>query len=403
MMIKRTLEIFIRKYGLEYPVIAVVGPRQSGKTTLVRHMFPDHKYLSLENLDLRHRAIDDPRGFLDDHGKNLILDEIQRTPELFSYLQEKVDLENSTPANYVLTGSQQFLLMEKITQSLAGRIITFNLYPFTINELYPAKPDTDIDSIFSVKTEYVKDGGSIDIFRTIFTGMYPRIHDKKLAPAKWIENYILTYVERDIRSLVNVENLKIFENFVKVCATMSATLVNYTTISNAIGISQPTVKKWLSLLETSGILFMLPPYYRNFKKRIVKTPKLYFTDTGLLCFLLSIRKPAELLHHPLFGNIFETFIISEFYKRLHHISETPPLYFWRDKTGNEIDLIVEKGIQLLPIEIKSSKTFHPEMLSNISAWLDLTGNTAERGIVIYRGDTVVGKKSAVTVTPWWFM
>lgn len=402
-MIKRTLESFIRKYSQEYPVVAVVGPRQSGKTTLVRHIFTDHKYLSLENLDLRHMAIDDPRGFLDDHGQNLILDEIQRVPSLFSYLQERVDLPDATPASYVLTGSQQFLLMEKITQSLAGRIITFNLYPFTINELYPAKPDTDVDSVFSIKSGYIKNGGTLDIFRIIFTGMYPRIYDKNLDPGKWIENYILTYVERDIRNLVNVENLKVFENFIKICASMSGSLVNYTAISNAIGISQPTVKKWLSLLETSGIVFVLPPYYRNFKKRIVKTPKLYFTDTGLLCFLLSIRNPDELMNHPLFGNIFETFIISEFYKRLHHIGEKPPLYFWRDKTGNEIDLIVEKGLQLLPIEIKSSKTYNLSMKSNVSAWLELNGNTAEEGIVIYRGDAVVGKNSNITVSPWWFV
>lgn len=402
-MIKRTLETFIRKYSREYPVIAVVGPRQSGKTTLVRHLFPEHNYLSLENLDLRHMATDDPRGFLDDHGKNLILDEIQRVPSLFSYLQERVDQPDTPPASYVLTGSQQFLLMEKITQSLAGRIVTFNLYPLTINELYPTEPDTDMNSIFSVKPGYIKNGGDLDIFKTIFTGMYPRIYDKHIDPGKWIENYILTYVERDIRSLVNVENLKIFENFIKICASMSATLVNHTAIANAIGISQPTVKKWLSLLETSGIVFVLPPYHRNFKKRIIKTPKLYFTDTGLLCFLLSIRKPDELLNHPLFGNIFETFIISEFYKRLHHIDEKPPLFFWRDKTGNEIDLIVENGPRLLPIEIKSSKTYDSSMKSTISAWLGLTGSAAEHGIVIYRGGAVVGKKSDITVCPWWFM
>ena len=402
-MIQRTLESFIRRYSREYPVIALVGPRQSGKTTLVRHLFPDHTYLSLENLDLRHMAMDDPRGFLDDHGGNLILDEIQRVPSLFSYLQERVDREDAGPASYVLTGSQQFLLMEKITQSLAGRIITFNLYPFTMNELFPSAPDTDIDSIFSLKPGYIENGGDIDIFNTMFTGMYPRIYDKHLDPGKWIENYILTYVERDIRNLVNVENLKIFENFIKICATLSGTLVNYTAISNAIGVSQPTVKKWLSLLETSGILFLLPPYYRNFKKRIVKTPKLYFTDTGLLCFLLSIRKPEELMNHPLFGNIFETFIIGEFYKRLHHIGEKPPLYFWRDKTGNEIDLIVEKGTQLLPIEIKSAKTWHPSMDANISAWLGLAGNSAEKGFIIYRGENIVGKNSAVTVTPWWYV
>jgi hypothetical protein len=399
-MIGRNLETSIRIYSSQYPVVAIVGPRQSGKTTLARYMFPDHKYLSLENLDIRHMAQDDPRGFLDDYGENIILDEIQRVPSLFSYLQERVDLDES-PASYVLTGSQQFLLMEKITQSLAGRIITFQLYPFSFNELYGAKPDKNIYSIFTIKPGYIKAGKEIDIYTTIFTGMYPRIHDKKLDARKWIENYILTYIERDIRSLVNVDNLKLFEDFLKICASMSGQLINYTSISNSIGVSQPTVKKWLSLLETSGILFVLPPHYKNFKKRIVKTPKLYFTDTGVLSFLLSIRNPDELISHPLWGNIFETFIISELYKRVYHTGEKPPFYFWRDKTGNEIDLIVDIGSKLLPIEIKASKTYSPELKTNIFSWLNLKNNTSEKGFVIYRGEEVIGKRSAVRVIPWW--
>lgn len=401
-MIRRSLEIQIRRYSNEYPIVAIVGPRQSGKTTLVRHMFPEHKYLSMENLDIRHMAQDDPRGFLDDYGKNLILDEVQRVPILFSYLQERVDMDES-PASYVLTGSQQFLLIEKITQSLAGRIITFQLYPFSCSELYEASPDKNIDSVFKIKPGYIRNGREIDIFETIFTGMYPRIHDKKLDARKWIENYILTYIERDIRSLVNVDNLKLFENFLKICASMSGQLINYTSISNTVGISQPTVKKWMSLLDTSGILFILPPHHKNFKKRLVKTPKLYFADTGILASLLSIRSPDELKGHPLFGNIFETFIISELYKRVYHTGEKPPFYFWRDKTGNEIDLIVNIGSKLLPIEIKASKTYHPELKSNLSAWLNLKGNSSEKGYVIYRGEDIVGKKSAVSFIPWWYL
>jgi len=399
-MIRRNLETSIRIYSSQYPVVAIVGPRQSGKTTLAKYMFPGHKYLSMENLDIRHMAQDDPRGFLDDYGKNIILDEIQRVPSLFSYLQERVDLDDS-PASYIITGSQQFILMEKITQSLAGRIITFQLYPFSFNELYEAKPDKNIDSIFKIKQQDIKGVEKIDIYKMIFTGMYPRIHDKKLDARKWIENYILTYIERDIRSLVNVENLKLFEDFLKICASMSGQLINYTSISNSIGVSQPTVKKWLSLMETSGILFVLPPHSKNFKKRIVKTPKLYFTDTGVLSFLLSIRNPDELINHPLWGNIFETFIISELYKRVHHTGENPPFYFWRDKTGNEIDLIVDIGLKLLPIEIKASKTYSPELKTNIFSWLKLKNNTADKGFVIYRGEEVIGKRSAVSVIPWW--
>jgi predicted AAA+ superfamily ATPase len=399
-MIRRNLETAIRIYSSQYPVVAIVGPRQSGKTTLARYMFPDHQYLSMENLDIRHMAQDDPRGFLDDYGKNIILDEIQRVPSLFSYLQEIVDLDES-PASYILTGSQPFLLMEKITQSLAGRMITFQLYPFSFNELYGAKPDKNIDSIFKIKQRDIKGVEKIDMYRMIFTGMYPRIHDKKLDARKWIENYILTYIERDIRSLVNIDNLKLFEDFLKICASMSGQLINYTSISNAIGVSQPTAKKWLSLLETSGILFVLPPHYKNFKKRIVKTPKLYFTDTGVLSFLLSIRNPDELIRHPLWGNIFETFMISELYKRVYHTGEKPPFYFWRDKTGNEIDLIVDIGSKLLPIEIKASKTYSPELKTNIFSWLNLKNNPSEKGFVIYRGEEVIGKRSAVSVIPWW--
>ncbi len=399
-MIRRNLETLIQIYSKEYPIVAIVGPRQSGKTTLARHMFPGYRYLSMENLDLRHMAQDDPRGFLDDYGKNIILDEIQRVPSLFSYLQERVD-QNESQASYVLTGSQQFLLMEKITQSLAGRIITFQLYPFSFNELYEAKPDKDIYSIFTIKPGNIKGRKEIDIYKVIFTGMYPRIHDKKLDARKWIENYILTYIERDIRSLVNVDNLNLFEDFLKISASMSGQLINYSSISNSIGVSQPTIKKWMSLLETSGVLFVLPPHYKNFKKRIVKTPKLYFTDTGVLAFLLSIRNPDELRSHPLWGNIFETFIISELYKRVYHTGEKPPFCFWRDKTGNEIDLIIDMGSNLLPIEIKASKTYNPRLKSSIFSWLNLKGNTSEKGLVIYRGEDVIGKKSAVSVVPWW--
>ncbi len=401
-MIRRTLETAIERYSTQYPVVAIVGPRQSGKTTLARHMFPAHKYLSMENLDIRHMAEDDPRGFLEDYGKNLILDEIQRVPSLFSYLQERVDL-NESPACYVLTGSQQFLLMERITQSLAGRIITFQLYPFSFNELHGVQPDEDLDSLFKIKPGPIKSGEDIDIFKTIFTGMYPRIHDKKLEPRKWIENYILTYIERDIRSLVNVDNLKLFENFLQTCAAMSGQLINYTSISNSIGVSQPTIKKWMSLLETSGILFILPPHHKNFRKRLVKTPKLYFADTGVLSFLLSIRTPDELKGHPLFGNIFETFIIGELYKRVYHVGEKPPFYFWRDKTGNEIDLLVDIEPELLPVEIKSSKTYSREFKSSILSWLNLKGNTSKKGFVIYRGKDVVGRKSTVTAVPWWYL
>jgi predicted AAA+ superfamily ATPase len=380
-------------------VLSIVGPRQGGKTTLARAVFPDYRYVSLENLDTRRLAEDDPRGFLHDFQAPVIIDEIQRAPDLFSYLQEIVDL-NPSPAQYVLTGSQQFLLMESVSQSLAGRVITFKLYPFTYNELYSRQEDTDLEGIFSIK----KDGTSPphgNIEDIIFTGMYPRIHDKKLSPRKWLENYVLTYLERDIRQLVNVNNLRTFENFLKVIASQSGQLINYSSISNTVGISLPTVKSWLSLLETSGIIFILSPHHRSFSKRVVKTPKIFFSDTGLLCFLLSIRSSNDLKFHPLSGNIFETFVISEFYKRICHISEIPPLYFWRDKTGNEIDLLVDFGNKLYPIEIKSSRTYSTSFKENIARWFGLKGNTQSKGLILFNGERVLGSQSNIPAVPWW--
>jgi uncharacterized protein len=396
-MIPRNLETFIKKYSKEYPAIAIVGPRQSGKTTLALHLFPAHKYISLENMDIRQYAEDDPRGFLNDYDGNLILDEVQRAPILFSYLQEKIDF-NDKQGRYILTGSSQFLLMEAISQSLAGRIASFKLLPFSMTELLQLPFDTTIESIITPKK--YEDIAQPDIYKLIFTGCYPRIHDKKLNSEKWIENYLLTYVERDIRNLINLNNLRTFENFLKICASFSGQLVNFASISNMLGVSQPTVKKWLSLLETSSIIFFLPPFYKNFSKRIVKSPKLYFIDTGLLCFLLSIRSAEDLKNHYLYGNIFETFIISEFFKRICHLAEIPPLYFWRDKTGNEIDLIIEYKNDIIPIEIKSAMTYTKSFSAGIRKWLKLTGNTTKKGFVIYNGSDIIGKSGNIPTVPW---
>ncbi len=404
-MIKRNLERVIRYYSKEYPVLFIVGPRQSGKTTLAKYIFKEYRYVSLENIDYRKYAEEDPRGFLSDFSPPVILDEIQRTPDLFSYLQEIADnLDN--PASYVLTGSQQFLLIERISQSLAGRIINFKLFPFTYNELSGNPHDKHIEDIFKIKSLDKANAAKTDsksLINLIYKGMYPRIYDKKLNPKKYIENYILTYVERDIRNLLNVRDLRTFEDFIRVVAANSGQIINYASISNSIGVSQPTIKKWISLLETSGIVFILPPFYKNYRKRTIKTPKLYFVDTGLLCFLLSIRKPEELEHHPLFGNIFETFIISDLYKRIYHTGEIPPLYFYRDKTGNEIDLIVDMGNKLLPVEIKTSRTYSPLFKKNILKWLSLRENKNEEGIIIYRGDEVLGKESDIKIAPWYLL
>jgi predicted AAA+ superfamily ATPase len=399
-MIRRNLENHIKKYAREYPVISIVGPRQSGKTTLAKYMFQNYNYVSLENMDIRHMAQDDPRGFLADYPPPVIIDEIQRVPQLFSYLQEISD-SLKPPDQYILTGSQQFLLMETLTQSLSGRVITFMLFPFSYNELHSIHDDNDLEDIFSLKRKVQIKKPDREIEDIIFTGMYPRIHDRKLSPRKWIENYVITYIERDIRQLINVSNLRTFENFMKITASYSGQLVNYASISSALGLSLPTVKSWLSILETSGIIFILPPHYKNFSKRIVKTPKLYFVDTGILCFLLMIRRSRDLKLHPLWGNIFETFVISEFYKRIYHTAEIPPIYFWRDKTGNEIDLVVDFGDKLLPIEIKSSRTYSNSFKENMVQWFNLEGNTQRNGFIVYNGEQLVGMQSDVPTVPWW--
>lgn len=401
-MIPRHIAPYILKYSKQYPIVALVGPRQSGKTTLAKALFPDYKYLSLENLDLRQYASTDPRGFLNDQGPFVILDEVQRVPELFPYLQEIVD-NRQDPAQYILTGSSQFLLIEKITQSLAGRIVTFKLYPLTYTELFHYPADSNFEEIFRIRHQNRQHVSQEQLYNLLWTGFYPRIHDKHLDSYKWYENYLLTYAERDIRSLLNVRNLRTFENFLRLCSSQSGQLINYTNLSNSLGVSVPTVKEWISILETSGLIFILPPYFENFSKRIVKTPKIYFVDTGLLCHLLSIRNIEHLKTHPLLGSIFESFIVSECFKRFHNLGENPPLYFWRDQSGNEIDLLIYNGQKSFPVEIKLSQSFHPDFKKTIERWLELDENPARQGMVIYCGEHAAQTSAPISISPWYVL
>lgn len=402
-MIPRHISIPILRYSKEYPVIALVGPRQSGKTTLARELFPTYKYLSLENIDLRQKATSDPRGFLRDNGPFAILDEVQRVPELFAYLQEIVDSKQFV-GQYVLTGSSQFLLIEKITQSLAGRIITFKLYPLTAGELFRYPEDQSFESIFQKHHEDKrKQVFQEDLYELIWKGFYPRIYDKNLDSYKWYENYLFTYAERDIRSLLNVRNVRLFENFLLLIASQVAQLMNYTNLANSLGVSIPTIKEWISILETSGLIFILQPYFNNFSKRIVKTAKIYFVDTGLLCHLLAIRNVEQLKTHPLLGSIFETFIVSECFKRFFNLGEKPPLYFWRDQSGNEIDLLICDGQKCFPVEIKISQTFHLDFAKSIQNWLSLKGNKAQKGLVVYCGGHSMNIGNNIAAVPWFLL
>ena len=399
-MIPRHLAPHILKYSKEYPILAVVGPRQSGKTTLVRSLFPSYTYVSLENLDIRHRATQDPRGFLNDLGPFVILDEVQRVPELFSYLQEKVD-NRQEAGQYILTGSSQFLLIEGITQSLAGRIITFKLYPLTYSELEQYPQDLNFESVFRTNHRERKPVDQNKLYELLWMGFYPRIYDKHLDSYKWYENYIFTYVERDVRSLLNVRNLRTFEHFLILCASRSAQLMDYSNLSNALGVSLPTIKEWISLLETSGLIFILPAYFKNFSKRIVKTPKIYFSDPGLLCHLLSIRTIEQLKVHPLLGAVFETFIVGECFKRFYNLGEVPPLYFWRDQAQNEIDLLIQHGEEGFPLEIKLSQSFHSDFKKNMEKWFLLKENKASKGSIIYCGEPTHHEGESISIIPWY--
>ncbi len=394
-MIKRHMEKSLLKAAGEYPVVILVGPRQSGKTTLVRTTFSKHGYVSLEDPDNREFASEDPRGFLNQFTGPVILDEIQRVPELFSYIQGIVD-ETDKAGQFILTDSQNFLLMEKVTQSLAGRCAILHLLPFARSEL-AGRAMMDI-SMVGKKIPGRKVEENADLFDHLFTGGYPRIYDKQLEPHRWLTNYYHTYVERDVRQVLNVGDTETFGRFIRLCAGRSGQLLNMSSLAADCGISTMTVKRWLSILEASYIVLLLRSHQKSFRKRLVKAPKLYFLDSGLLCYLLRIRNSGDLSIHALRGAVFESWVISELLKAFYNGGLEPDIYFWRDSTGREIDVIIDLGKELLPIEIKSGQTVVGDFFKGLDYWRSLPGQENCSSTLVYGGNASYARRNTKVIS-----
>lgn len=374
-MITRQLEPLLKKSAQQFPLVGIVGPRQSGKTTLARAVFPDYTYVSLEDLDVRQFAKEDPRQFLATYSNKIILDEIQNVPELFSYLQTHTD-KNGTAGQYILTGSQHFLMMEAISQTLAGRISLHTLLPLSLMELGSHYNDA------ANAAEY------------LFKGSFPRIYDQNIAPNSLYPSYIQTYIERDVRNIKHITDLHSFQNFIKLCAGRVGQLLNLSSLANDAGITHNTAKAWLSLLEASFIVFLLQPHHQNFNKRIVKSPKLYFVDTGLLSSLLGIETPEQLATHHLVGNIFENMVVCEYRKYRFNNGLPNNSYFWRDKAGHEVDILIEQAEKLVSIEIKSGKTISSDYFINLNYWQKLSGFLPTYSHVVYGGNQKQQRREA---------
>jgi uncharacterized protein len=383
-MIPRKLTDKFLQLATFYPVVTVTGPRQAGKTTLCRAVFPEKPYVSLESLDIREFAQSDPRGFLMEYRDGAVLDEIQQAPGLVSYLQTEVD-ERPDPGRFILTGSQHFGLSQIIAQSLAGRCGMLTLLPPDYEELqgFPRIPD--------------------DLFTLLWQGSYPRIYDRNIPPHQWLADYITTYVQRDVRQVMNVGDLLTFSSFLKLCAGRTAQEINLSSLGGDAGVSHNTAKSWLSILEASYIIHRIPVWHVNVRKQVVKTPKLHFLDSGLICYLLQIREPGQLRLHPLRGAIFESWVVSELYKTLAHQGEQPILQHYRESRGLEMDILVQKGNILHAVEVKSGATAAPDFFKGfdqISERMKAAGQTLKLdNVVVYGGETSQ-QRSTVRLLGW---
>lgn len=370
MLIPRQLSAKVQQLSTKFPIVTITGPRQSGKSTLLKTQFPDYRYVSLENPDMRLFATEDPNGFLKTYDNKVIIDEAERVPSLFSYLQTHVDEVNDV-GMYMLAGSSNFHLMSSIDQSLAGRTGVLKLLPFSRGELHSAGrlPET--------------------IDEQIFHGFYPRLFDKDISPTDYYPSYIATYVERDVRAISNITDLNRFTRFIRLCAGRIGQLLNMSSLATETGVTIPTIDSWLSILEASYIVYRLEPNFNNYNKRIVKTPKLYFYDTGLACSLLGLKSSTQLESHYMRGGLFENMVINQFIKDSLNRGERPDLTFWRDSTGLEVDLVRTDGLSQWGYEIKSGATFNKDYFKGLKKWGVLAGLSAENLSVIYGGDTAL--------------
>ncbi len=365
----------------QFPVVALFGPRQSGKTTLARMVFPTYRYVNLESFEEQEFALEDPKGFLMRFQKEegVILDEIQKSPKLLSYIQIEVD-QNPQLGRFIITGSQNILLNHHVNQTLAGRVALMTLLPLSIKELREASklPNTAEEAIFR--------------------GAYPRIYQNSVDPIIFAESYIRTYVARDVRDIQKIMSLLEFQKFMRLCAARIGQLLDLTDLSKDAGISLPTVKSWLSLLECSYIIFLLQPYHINFNKRLVKMPKLYFYDTALACSLLRLTSSDDVYNHYLRGGLFESMILSDFLKQRYHQGLPPNVYFWRDKMGHEVDCLLEEGSGIVPIEIKSSATIQPDMFQGLAKWCKIAQIDPASAKIIYAGEERQKRKQGSIVS-----
>lgn len=365
-MIQRDLAKELRLAASEYPVLTLLGPRQSGKTTLARMEFPDKPWVSLEDPDIRLAAEADPRGFLGQFTQGAILDEVQRLPSLLSYLQGVVDRDPGA-GRFVLTGSHQPALHQAITQSLAGRTAVLELWPFSIHEL----------------RQY---GELPSVFELMVRGFYPRVHQDRLDAIRFFSGYIQTYVERDVRSMLQVRDLSLFQKFMTLLAGRIGQVINFASLSNDVGVSTAALRNWLSVLKASYVVFELAPFFQNIQKRVIKSSKIYFTDVGMATYLLGIRDSAQLARDPLRGHLYENMVIADIYKNVLNRGERVEMYFYRDTHGNELDLLLRQASQLVPIEIKSSSTFTPDFLKGIERFRALKAADTAPGMVLFNGD-----------------